>query len=212
MKTSTPLFSSTRLTFRCLGIFGIVVVIALAVFYVMPNHNRFLMAGLTGVQHMGEDFNIAVFYVDGYSGGNVGREGGGGSNVCCVMLPEKWRTGLVVELRWSVSDWSKENKEETANSNYRSVIWKSFKALVPVEKYDGKPGRLYVHFFAGGKARVVASSVGPDGVAHPIQRNDPHAAKAAMTGLAMPAIFTDAELGEMDRKIEERKAKYGSWR
>lgn len=212
MKIAAPLFSRTRLMTRYLGIFGIVAAITLAIFYVVPANNRLLMAGLTGVHHMGDQFNIPVFYLDGYSGGNVGREGGGGSNVCCIMLPENWRPKLVVELRWSVSDWSNENEKETANGNYQSITWESFKALVPVEKYDGKPGRLYVHFFAGGKARVVASSAGADGVAHPIQRDDPHAAEVATRGLGVAAIFTDAELSEMSRKSDERKAKYGSWR
>jgi hypothetical protein len=85
---------------------------------------------------MGDNFEISAFYVDGYNGGNVSRTGGGGSNVCCVMLPGKWRRELVVELRWSVSDLSKENEKE-----------KVYKALVPVEKYDDAPGQLYAHFF-----------------------------------------------------------------
>jgi hypothetical protein len=55
--------------------------------------DSFTGVGLTGVQHIGPNFNISEFYVDGYYGSNVGREGGGGRHVCCVSLPKKWRPG-----------------------------------------------------------------------------------------------------------------------
>lgn len=36
----------------------------------------FQAVSITGVHHMGDKFNIPQFYVDGYDGSNVGREGG----------------------------------------------------------------------------------------------------------------------------------------
>lgn len=212
MKTSAPLFSSTRLLTRYLGLVGIAVFTVFIVLYLMPNHRRLLAVGITGVHHMGENFNISEFYVDGYSGGNVGKGGGGGSDFCCVMLPEKWRPGLVAELRWSVSDWSKENGDEIKVGNYRSVTWTNFKAYVPVEKYAGEPEQLYVHFFAGGRARIVSSFPGPGSLKHPVQRGDAHASTVATLGTQVPSVFTKAELAEMKRKSDQHKAKHGSWR
>ena len=43
--------------------------------------DQFTPVGITGVQHIGRNFNVAEFYVDGYYGSNVGRGGGGGSSV-----------------------------------------------------------------------------------------------------------------------------------
>jgi hypothetical protein len=175
--------------------------------------DSFTGVGLTGVQHIGPDFNISEFYVDGYYGSNVGREGGGGRHVCCVSLPKKWRPGLTVELRWSVGDWSKEITTETDAGNYRTITSEGvYKAKVPVERYE-TPAQVYVHFYAGGKARVVSSEVGSGNSHHPILDDDPHAAERATAGAPMPDIFTKEELAAMNRKDDERKKKHrGDWR
>lgn len=208
---NSPLLSTTR--FKKSAIFALIViaVLTLAYFIFRANEKKFMPVGLTGVQHIGENFNISEFYVDGYNGGNVSREGGGGSNVCCVLLPEKWRPGLRVEVRWAVADWSNENRKEIEAGNYRSVIWKCFKAFVPVEKYD-EPDQLYVHFFPGGRVRVVSSFPGSESKDHPILRGDPNASEKATVGTVQSALFTEVELAEMNRKSDEEKATYGSWK
>ena len=104
---------------------------------IMPreNNNEFVGVTVTGIHHIGPDFSIADFYVDGYSGSNVGREGGGGRYVCCVMLPSKWRPGLSVDVRWSVANWSKEVMAETDVGNYKSITFQRYKARcrVPID-------------------------------------------------------------------------------
>ncbi|HWW05022.1 DUF3304 domain-containing protein [Collimonas sp.] len=176
------------------------------------DEDNFTPVGLTGVQHIGRDFNISDFYVDGAGGGNVGREGGGGGTVCCVALPKKWRQGLTAEVRWAVGDWSKENLTETAIGNYKSVTSEGiYKANVPIEKYE-EPEHVWVHFFAGGKIRIVSSSPGSLSKLHPIQRNDPHAVDSATVGTRIAALFTPEELEEMSRKRDANRKKYGDWR
>lgn len=169
------------------------------------NNDDFAGVSLTGVQHMGHDFNISEFYVDGYYGSNVGREGGGGRYVCCVMLPTRWRPGLSVEVRWSVGNWSKLDRSQTVLGDYSSLTFEVYKAQVPVEKYEAAEA-VYVHFFAGGKARVVSSIAGP-GPRHPISSSDPHAADGATSGMRMDAMFTEEELVEMSRKAQEKNGK-----
>jgi hypothetical protein len=167
---------------------------------------------LTGVHHLGPNFNISSFYIDGAGGSNIGRGGGGGSSVCCVAIPKQWRPGLTAEVRWGVGDWTKENRAEIEAGNYKSVTAEGiYKAIVPIEKYD-EPGRLYVHFFSGGKVRVVVSDTYPEGKRHPIQGNDPHAADSATVGTRIEAMFTEEELAESLRKRAERAKKYGDWR
>jgi hypothetical protein len=166
---------------------------------------------LTGYQHIGPNFNIAGFYVNGYDGGNVGREGGGGSKVCCVLLPKKWRPGLVVEVRWAVGDWSKENRTEINAGVYKSVAYTCFKAMVPVEKYESAE-RVFAHFFSGGKVRIVSSMSSALGSLHPVQIGDPHAADSATPGQRVYTIFTDAEMAEMQHQYENRNTFFGDWR
>ena len=172
----------------------------------------FQAVSLTGVHHMGDKFNIPQFYVDGYDGSNVGREGGGGSNVCCVLLPRKWRPGLSVEVRWAIDDFTRETPAEVALDNFDSVVGGgTYIAQVPVERYEVAE-HLWVHFFAGGKARAVSSSIGSWGSKHPIQEDDPHAGDHATAGRKVSALFSTAELAEIDRKDKEHKKKYGDWR
>jgi hypothetical protein len=159
------------------------------------NTNEFVGVTVTGIHHIGPDFNIADFYVDGYSGSNVGREGGGGRYVCCVMLPSKWRPGLSVDVRWSVANWSKEVMVETDVGNYKSITFKRYKARVPVEKYYSAEN-MYVHFFPGGRIRVVSSLSGPRGTEHPILVRDQRAAEIATIGTPVYSMFTESELDE----------------
>ena len=167
--------------------------------------------GLTGVHHLGDKFNVADFYVDGYNGSNVGREGGGGSTVCCVLLPRTWRPGLSVEVRWSIGDWSNENLAELDAGNFDSVSGMGYIARVPVERYE-KAAHVWVHFYAAGKARVVSSPTGSWGAKHPIQEDDPHAADSATAGRRVDALFSPEELAAMKRKDLERRKTFGDWR
>lgn len=168
------------------------------------------LVGLTGTHHIGPNFNIAEFYVNGKYESNVGREGYGG-DMCCVLLPKKWRPGLVVEVRWAVGDWSKENRAEIDAQNYESITFTCFKAIVPVEKYE-TPERLFLHFFPEGKVRAVSSMFTVLGAAHPVQRGDVRAMDAATVGQRVDAIFTDAELAEIQRQHENRSTFFGDWR
>lgn len=166
---------------------------------------------LTGVHHMGPSFKIDTFYVNNTDGGNVGREGGGGSITCCVELPAKWRPGLTVTVRWGVSDWSQQNVDETKKGNYRSVLLDGiYRAHIPVEKYESAE-HLYVHFFAGGKARVVSSLAGP-GIYHPIAEDDPHAAERATLATRVDELFTESELADMRKKSAASRKRFGDWR
>ena len=175
------------------------------------NEDKNLLAvDMIGVQHMGENFSVSEFYVNGQWAGNVGREGGGGGNVCCVMLPMKWRPGLIAEIRWSIADWSNEKEFETKAGIYKSIVWKNYKAVVPIEKYESAED-LYIHFFDGGKVRAVSSIFGSEGGRHPIQ-SEAKATVMATTGHILDSLFTVAELAEMKRKNSEEATKGGNWK
>ncbi|RFB73237.1 MULTISPECIES: DUF3304 domain-containing protein [unclassified Herbaspirillum] len=166
---------------------------------------------IEGVQHLGPDYNISQFYIDGASGGNVGRGGGGGGGPCCANLPDKWYPGMKSVVRWSVGDWSQENRAEIEKGNYRSVkSGGAFKATVPIEKYD-QIGRVYVHFFPGGKVRVVVATAGSTNKDHPIPYGL-HDDDTATKGVEVETLFTKEELEERDRQDREYKKKHGDWR
>jgi hypothetical protein len=152
---------------------------------------------LTGVHHMGKDFNIASFYIDGYSGGNVGRGGGGASDVCCVELPRKWRPGMTVDVRWQAVLWQSGPEEDSDPISYQL-----FRARVPVEHY-ATPEHLYVHFFSGGKVRVVSSEFYPESINHPVPRS-PNSSEQATQGASVQKLFDESELAVTDNRDERR--------
>lgn len=98
-----------------LGLCGLVVWWLYSSLRESARRDAFAAVDIDGVHHMGANFNIAQFFLDGVNGFNVGREGGAGSSVCCVLLPREWRPGLSVDLRWGINDWSKEISSAVRN-------------------------------------------------------------------------------------------------
>ncbi len=168
--------------------------------YRSSREDEFVPTDIVGVQHLGHDFNISEFYVNKYGGTNVGREGGGGGSVCCVVLPRQWRPGLVVEVRWEVADWSHENRKEIEAGNFESVTTRGmYIAKVPVEKYE-TVGELYVHFFPRGRVRVVSTMYSTLSAAHPVRHGPSDGDPKATAGWPIKEMFTQAELDEADRR------------
>jgi len=156
-------------------------------------HASSVPASIVGVQHMGKNFSVAEFYVNGYEGGTAGRLGGGGAYVCCVSLPGKWRPDLKVEVRWKVVNWTNEVRSEIAKQNYRSLSFDGpYVARVPVEKYD-HVGDLYVHFLANGRVRVVSSSYSPLHTSHPVRFNDELGGELATAGVRIREITEEVK-------------------
>lgn len=158
------------------------------------SHDEFVPVAITGVQHLGNGYLISRFYVNKYGGDSVGREGGGGSVVCCVLLPLKWRPGLTVEIRWRVEDWTNADYAEIEKGNYASVSEKKmYIAKVPVERYDGLHD-LIVHFFPHGRVRAVSTVYSVSSPLHPIPFGPSEGGPIATAGWPINEMFSQAEL------------------
>lgn len=155
------------------------------------NDKRLLGVLLTGVHHMGTGFYVPRFYVDGYSGGNVGPEGGGGGDVCCVRIPYQWRPGLLVDLRWEVDRWGNSLAADKIPEH------QLYRARISIEEYKS-PEHLYVHFYADGRARVVSSMVGPGNPDHPADAGVASATRASK-GTSVHELFSRKEVSEMGK-------------
>lgn len=147
-----------------------------------PESREEIAVMITGVHHLGTNFNIGEFYINNNYSSNVGRNGGGASHFCCSELPRNWRPGLIAEVRWSVNDWSKAVKAEVDAGNYKSIGFQKYFARVPIERYE-KVGDLYPHFFPDGKVRLVSSNYPISNPKHPIQPNDKSAIEFATDGV-----------------------------
>jgi len=183
--------------------FSIIVVI-----YNYYKVDNYIPVTVTGVHHMGGDYRIAAFYVDKYSGGTVGESGGGGSMVCCLMLPRKWYPGLKANVRWEVRHIVRSSNPALPETEEVAGL---YHAQVPVEAYD-EPENFWVHFFPQGGVRIVVSAFGPYGKQHPIQFGDTHATHQATTGFAVKALFSPDEIARLIDEDARNKEKFGDWR
>lgn len=50
------------------------------------------------------DTAVVDIYVNNKWGGEAGARRGAGGGICCVLIPEKWRPGLVVNVKWKKTE------------------------------------------------------------------------------------------------------------
>lgn len=179
---------------------GVTLVISGRTFFFSSEEDEYLATVVIGVHHLGQDYLIPEFYINKYGGTGVQREGGGSGEMCCIMIPRRWRPGLLVEVRWRVEDWSHADRLEIEAGNYRSVKARAmYIAKVPVEKYS-EVYSLYVHFFPNGQVRVLTtpfSVISPD---HPVSYGPTEGGALATTGRPIAKMFTAAEEKQMDHR------------
>ena len=111
---------------------------------------------------------IQEFSVNGAWGGNMSVGAGGGSRVCCVVLPKKWSPGLLATVKWKRSDCR--NDEKRCPDRAEDV--KNWPMLyltkeVPIEAYD-RPYSTYVIFLPGDEVKISVMPYGPDHPDHPM--------------------------------------------
>lgn len=86
---------------------------------------------------------IPEFSVNGYWGGGVYPHGGGGKFVCCVTVPNQWRPGLQVTVRWTEEGVGERSQKER---------------VVPIPEYTEKDiGFFAVHFLPGDVVKVLVT-------------------------------------------------------
>lgn len=111
---------------------------------------------------------IQEFSVNGQWGGNLGIGDGGGSNVCCVMLPKKWQPGLTAEVEWRRSDCGFRDPENERCPSDINKEWhfKTLKKTVPIDFYD-RPYGIYVAFLPNDEVKIYVTLAGLDNPEHP---------------------------------------------
>lgn len=185
-----------RLVFVC-GL-SVVLVIGYFSFSSSSEKDDNLETVMIGVHHLSSDFLISEFYVNKYGGTGVQRGGGGSGETCCILIPRRWRPGLMVEVRWRVEDWSHAENTEIEAGNYKSIRpIGTYIAQVPVEKYE-EANSLYVHFFPNGRVRVFTTHYSVLHPNHPVSYGPKARDTSATAGLPIAEMFTQAEMKYLD--------------
>lgn len=98
--------------------------------------------------------NVAVIdlFVNDTWGGNSDAHSGGGSSVCCVLIPEKWHPGLLANVKW------KKNEDPT---------WYTAQAEIP--PYTESAG-LQVLFLEKNQIKLYVNDYWPCTPMHPMPK------------------------------------------
>ncbi|WP_322060975.1 DUF3304 domain-containing protein [Paraburkholderia sp. J63] len=91
---------------------------------------------VVGYNHTNHD--IGFFTVNGQGGAYLGKHEGGGGFVCCVAIPNNYKPGMTVTVRWG--------GEEVGKTREKVV------EVPPYKPEDG--GAFNVHFLRGGDVKV----------------------------------------------------------
>lgn len=100
------------------------------------------------------DIDIVDLFVNDTWGGNSHAHSGAGGGICCVLIPQKWRLGLVVNIKWQKTEDPK---------------W--YSAVAPIPKYAESAG-LQVLFLENNQVKVYVNDYWPCTPMHPMPKEN----------------------------------------
>lgn len=117
-----------------------------------PKGDELIPLGLSGIDHLPDHVSVQDFWVNGVAGQQAGM---GGSTVCCVSVPRRWRPGMKVRVRWLVLNWR----------DWRDDIYEADAEIDPYT--EDHFGQFFVHFLPDGSVRAAVSMEGPESPDYP---------------------------------------------
>ncbi|OLF51111.1 DUF3304 domain-containing protein [Pseudomonas chlororaphis] len=127
-----------------------------------------LSAPVTGYNHTSAAINR--FSVNGAGGPNLGAHEGGGSEVCCGVLPRRWHSGMKAIVEWqkdpdpyAYSEWKEKPFSDAWSGRMKEHKqgYSLHRAVVDIPKYEEKVCALQVHFLPCDQVRVSTTCYTP---------------------------------------------------
>lgn len=98
--------------------------------------------------------SIVDLFVNGRWGGNSRAHSGGSRSVCCVLIPKKWRPGLVANIKWQKTE---------------DPTW--YAAQAPIPEYT-ESGALQVLFIKNNQVKVYVMDYWSCSADHPMPKDE----------------------------------------
>ncbi|WP_082729326.1 DUF3304 domain-containing protein [Pseudomonas sp. St29] len=144
---------------------GCLLVAGLLIASACQSESKMLSAPVTGYNHTSAAINR--FSVNGAGGGNLGPHQGGGSQVCCGVVPRHWVPGLRAIVEWEKDPdpdgyikRGKYGQLDVEDYKRHAANYSRHKMIVEIPRYD-VPGVLKVHFLPCDEVRVTAAGTSP---------------------------------------------------
>ena len=117
------------------------------------------------------DKSIVSIIVNGEGGILHATKHAGGAEVCCVVIPNKWRPGLTATIKWQLDGhWVRDkNGQIVVKDGHNQFVegeWKE--RTIEIPKYDDQLGQFQIHFFPHDEVKAVVSDVYPGNPQYPL--------------------------------------------
>ncbi|KXB30842.1 hypothetical protein AT959_08960 [Dechloromonas denitrificans] len=121
------------------------------------------------------DESIVSIVINGEGGILNASAHGEGGGVCCVVLPKRWRQGLMATIKWQEDDIPIFNPDGTRQfidgvPATKESPWKE--RTVEVPKYEGELGTFFIHIFPGDEVKVLVHKYAAGYEGHPFPHPD----------------------------------------
>lgn len=121
------------------------------------------------------DEDIVSIVINGEGGIMNASAHGEGGRMCCIVLPKRWRPGLMATFKWQLDgDWLKDEKGKEVIRDGKTVLvpgpWKE--RTVEVPKYEGELGTFFIHIFPGDVVKVLMHKYAAGYEGHPFPHPD----------------------------------------
>jgi hypothetical protein len=121
------------------------------------------------------DKAIVSILINGQGGVASSTAHGSGGEVCCVVLPVRWKSGLKASIKWQEDgEWLlDEGGKEVFRNGKRVYVESEWKErIVEIPEYTSEMGRFFIHFLPGDKVKIAVSPYGPRHPKHPYRFTD----------------------------------------
>lgn len=127
--------------------------------------------GLSYAAYNHTDKHIISIVINKEGGILDARAHGEGGGVCCVVLPKRWRPGLMATIRWQEDDipiYNPDGSRKVVDGvpAIRESPWKE--KTVEVPKYSEEMGMFFIHFFPNDEVKVLVNKYGATSRRHPL--------------------------------------------
>ena len=119
------------------------------------------------------DKSIVSIVINGEGGILDASAHGGGGSMCCVILPRRWRPGLMATIKWQLDgDWLKDEQGKEVIRDGKTVLvpgpWKERTVEVPKYTSEGDLGTFFIHIFPGDEVKVLMNIYDAGNPQHPL--------------------------------------------
>jgi hypothetical protein len=132
-------------------------------------------SGVGYVPYNHTDKAIVSILINGQGGVAMSMAHGSGGEVCCVVLPVRWKSGLKASIKWQEDgEWLLDERGKEVFRNGKRVYveseWKE--KIVEIPEYATEMGLFFIHFLPGDEVKVAVSPYDPRHPKHPYRFAD----------------------------------------